>query len=304
MVDQRQRGLDPAQALDHHPRRGVVERRARDDDTGQHADDQSVEHGAQRRHVGGAHVAVALGVGERPERRHQLADVGIVGGTRRELDDDRLDGVGEMGEQRQVEGGRQLEQAVGVGRPARRAGWSPPARRWCRARRARRGAPTAPAPRPPARSRGTSRSCRGPPRVHPIRRRGRRAGAGGATWPARSACAGRARPPPTRHVASAAPGVGGRAGRGRAAPAAHPAGTSPIASPTTRRRRTSGRPPITASAESSTSSRPGRGRPRSTDSVSAIRDAAMRWSGEAAMPAPRSRWAASTKNRVTPSGPG
>ena len=75
--------------------------------------------------------------------------------------------------------------------------------------------------------------------------------------PDRSACAGRARPPPARHGLEPHPRVAGRAGRGRAAPAVHPAGTSPIASPTTSRRRTSGRPPITASAESSTSSRPG-----------------------------------------------
>ena len=117
MVDQRERGLHAAQALDHHPRRGVVERCARDDDAGQHPHDQAVEHRAQRRHVGGAHVAVALRLGERTERRHQLADVGIVGGPRRELDDDRLDRQRQMGEQRQIEGGRELEEPVGVRRP-------------------------------------------------------------------------------------------------------------------------------------------------------------------------------------------
>ena len=111
MIDQRQRACDAAEALDHHRRRVVVERRARGDEPGEHAHDQAVEHRAQRRHVGGPHVAVALGVGERPERRHQLGDVGIVGGTRRELDDDRLDGVGEIGQQRQVEGGRRARAA-------------------------------------------------------------------------------------------------------------------------------------------------------------------------------------------------
>ena len=117
MVDQCQRGLHTAQALDHHPRRGVVERCARDDDAGQHPYDHAVEHIAQRRHVGGAHVAVTLRLGERTERRHQLADVGIVGSPRRELHDDRLDRERQIGEQREIEGGRQLEKAVGVRRP-------------------------------------------------------------------------------------------------------------------------------------------------------------------------------------------
>ena len=81
-------------------------------------------------------------------------------------------------------------------------------------------------------------------------------------------------------------------------------GTSPMASPTTSSSTTSGSPPSTDSAASRTSGSPARGRRRRAASESARRDAAIRWSGDAGMPRRRSMWAASTKNRDTPSGPG
>ena len=81
-------------------------------------------------------------------------------------------------------------------------------------------------------------------------------------------------------------------------------GTVPRRSPTTSSRRTRSSPPITASAASSTSARPTRGRPRMAASDSASRVPAIRWSGDAAPPRSRTRRAASTKNRATPSLPG
>ena len=177
------------------------------------------------------------------------------------------------GEQRQVEGGRRSRARRRRRRPARRAGWSPPARRWCRepatstSRTDHSGSPHQPprlaerAARAAALLERAPRHAEGDELVQQVR----------AAQPVRRAQVELdhrrlgLRLEPHR-------GVGGRAGRVRAAPAAHP--REPHRS---RRRRpagarTSGSPPITASAASSTSSSPGRGRPRITDSVSAIRD--------------------------------
>ena len=63
-------------------------------------------------------------------------------------------------------------------------------------------------------------------------------------------------------------------------------------------------PPTTVVAASRTSSRPARGRLRSAARASARRAAAIRWSGDTANPRARMPAAASTKKRVTPSGPG
>ena len=194
MIDQRQRGLHAAQALDHHPRRVVVERcarrrrrrRARARPSRRTPCATPTRRWRARRRSAGPGRAdrAPPSAGRRRDRWRPAPRAG-----RRSARPQSADAASNARSRAAAS-----SSSPSASSPARRAGWSPPARPSCRARRARRGAPTARAPTRPATSRGTSRSCRGPPRAHPIRRRGRRAGAGGATWRSRSACAGRARP--------------------------------------------------------------------------------------------------------------
>ena len=196
------------------------------------------------RHVGGAHVAVALRLGEWTERRHQLADVGIVGGPRRELDDDRPDRERQMGEQRQIESRRQLERVRRRSSPARRAGSSPPARRWCRApasstrrtdssgshatRQVSRNVPLVPRP--------SSSAPHPTPRATSWWRRCDLASPFGVRRSSSTTATSERGFSRTRRCRTSRSRASGTCGA--------PGGTSPIASPTISRRRTSGRPPI------------------------------------------------------------
>ena len=114
MIDQRQGVLHAAETLDHHGRGVVVERGTRRPQPCQHPHDETVEHRHERRGIGGADVSVALGLGERAQRRHQLAHIRIVGGAGGELANDRIDGVGQRRQQRQVERTGDLDQRAGV----------------------------------------------------------------------------------------------------------------------------------------------------------------------------------------------
>ncbi len=115
VIDDRQGRLGRAQPIDHLAGRVVVERLGGAGQAGDDAHHQLVEHDPQVGDVGAAHVAVALGVGERAEGVHQLADVGVACGEQAEDPHRRPQRVREIGEQGEVDGCRGVDEAARLG---------------------------------------------------------------------------------------------------------------------------------------------------------------------------------------------
>ena len=106
VVDQGERRLGGADPFGGELCGLVVERLERQ--AGEDPPDEPVEHGAQRRGIGAAHVAVAQGAGERSQRVHQRSEVGVACRHRRQRRQAGLDGIGKVGQQRHIEHGDQL----------------------------------------------------------------------------------------------------------------------------------------------------------------------------------------------------
>jgi hypothetical protein len=107
------------------------------------------------------------------ERGHQLGDVGVGGGSCGEHVDDRIDRVGEGGEQREVERGGDLDQAVGaVGALDEAGGGGPLDGGAVPGELDEPHRPLGPPLQPPRLAERAARA-RGPPRAHPTARRAR-----------------------------------------------------------------------------------------------------------------------------------
>ena len=286
VIEQRERALHGEQAIGGGVSGVVVERRQARGQPDADPPDEPVDDFGQRADVGGAHVAVAQRPGERSERVDQLLDAGRRGHPPRQpLGQDGYDG-GQVGEQ----GG--FEQRGDVGHAEPRFGRSLREARRCGGfHRGAVGARFDQAdvelrlPAQIATSRGTCRCCSGSALACPTAPRGPTGGGADGSGQGRAAGGDRARAPSRARPASSASTAGGQADRAPVGPSVSRAGPR-----RSRRRPRDGHGSARAgrrarrrqwpSAASVSSSRPGRGRLRSTATPSASRTAAMRSSGD------------------------
>ena len=85
--------------ISHRDRRVVVERCARSWETGDDAYEEAIQHADNGSSIGLAHVSVPCDADERFGGIHQRHDVGLLGEAFLQCRDERLDGLGEIGEQ-------------------------------------------------------------------------------------------------------------------------------------------------------------------------------------------------------------
>ena len=114
VVDDTERGLHGAQPFDHRSGGVLVQPDGGAIQPGQDPHDEFVEDDLEATRVGPAHVAVPHRRRQRPQAVHQIGDVGSGRRQSAQRLDRRTDGVGQLGQQRQIDG------TSGVGQRGRR----------------------------------------------------------------------------------------------------------------------------------------------------------------------------------------